>query len=33
MPLKVAFELSDKDLLYFRQRMKEVWQEGKRCWF
>jgi len=29
MPLKVAFELSDKDLKYFRNRLKEVWAEGK----
>lgn len=30
MPLKVAFELSDKDLRYFRRRMKEAWQEGQQ---
>jgi uncharacterized membrane protein YkvA (DUF1232 family) len=29
MPLKVAFELSDKDLKYFRRRLREVWSEGK----
>jgi len=29
MPLKVAFELSDKDLKYFRRRLKEVWEEGQ----
>ena len=29
MPLKVAFELSDKDLKYFRRRLREVWTEAK----